>query len=95
MSVVYITIFTSSYETSDGISRTELGEIINEGKEDEELVVKGSYSYIDSNGVNNVVYYTADKDGYQPAGQNLVQSASVKRTPPLSIPSAALASLAG
>lgn len=67
----------------------------NEGQENEALSVQGFYSYIGPDGKNYSVGYTADETGYHPEGTHLPPAADVKRTPPVGIPPAALASLAG
>lgn len=82
--------------TSDGQAKEETGEIVNKGTENEALEVHGSYSYIGDDGQEYIVEYTAGVDGFQPTGEHLVESAGVStKEPPVGLPSAALASLAG
>ncbi|CAB3243637.1 unnamed protein product [Arctia plantaginis] len=54
-----------NYETSNGIFRDEIGYLVNVGKEDQHMVVKGSYSYTDVNGQRVYVKYTGDENGFQ------------------------------
>ncbi|XP_075971124.1 endocuticle structural glycoprotein ABD-5-like [Anticarsia gemmatalis] len=61
-----------SFETSNGISREEIGHLENVGQEDEHLVVEGSYTYTDVEGKLVVVRYTADKNGYRVEPPQLV-----------------------
>ncbi|GJQ69728.1 hypothetical protein Trydic_g22294 [Trypoxylus dichotomus] len=83
------------YDTSDQQLKAEVAELKNEGREDEALSVQGFYSYIGTDGKNYSVGYTADETGFHPEGTHLPPAADVKRTPPVGIPPAALASLAG
>ncbi|KAK2583295.1 hypothetical protein KPH14_009297 [Odynerus spinipes] len=55
-----------SYEQSDGQKRDETAELRNEGTDDEELAVTGSFSFIAPDGHTYRVDYTADKDGFHP-----------------------------
>lgn len=88
-------IFHFRYETSDQQIRQEVAELKNEGTKDEALSVQGFYSYIGPDGKNYSVGYMADETGFHPEGTHLPPAADVKRTPPVGIPPAALASLAG
>lgn len=58
-------LYYYSYETSNGLSREETGEVVNVGTENEHIVVRGSYSYIDADGNMQEISYTADENGYQ------------------------------
>ncbi|XP_005185676.1 endocuticle structural protein SgAbd-6-like [Musca domestica] len=60
--------FTYYYEGADGAKRQEMGFVNNAGTEEEALVVKGSYRYIDANGQEVLVEYIADENGFQPHG---------------------------
>ncbi|CAK1604172.1 unnamed protein product [Parnassius mnemosyne] len=53
-----------SYLTSNGITRQESGHLVNAGQPDEHVDVEGFYSYTDSDGVLQNIYYTADANGY-------------------------------
>ncbi|TMW45316.1 hypothetical protein DOY81_009603 [Sarcophaga bullata] len=64
------------YEGSDGSKRQEVGIVMNPGSEQEYLVVKGSYSYIDQNGDEIVVEYIADENGFQPQGTHISHTIS-------------------
>ncbi|XP_050557556.1 endocuticle structural glycoprotein SgAbd-5-like isoform X1 [Spodoptera frugiperda] len=77
--------FSIRFETSNGISREETGEVINPGQEDQYIKVYGLYSYKDTNGEVVNVIYGADKDGYH------IESGEE----PISLPPAAVASLLG
>ncbi|XP_075166838.1 endocuticle structural protein SgAbd-6-like [Haematobia irritans] len=60
--------FAYYFEGGDGSKRQESAYIKNLGTEDEALVVKGSYRYIDANGEEILVEYIADENGFQPLG---------------------------
>ncbi|XP_068147869.1 flexible cuticle protein 12 [Drosophila tropicalis] len=68
--------FHFSYEGGDGSSRQEQGVIANEGTEDEALEVSGSFRYIDADGQEIEVHYTAGKNGFVPIGTNIPHSIS-------------------
>ncbi|XP_023954527.2 endocuticle structural glycoprotein SgAbd-5-like [Bicyclus anynana] len=53
-----------SFKTSNGISREETGAIINTGQSNEFIAVRGRYSYIDEDGKQIIVEYTANENGY-------------------------------
>lgn len=55
-----------SYKQSDGQEREETAELRNEGTDDEELAVTGSFSYVSPDGKTYRVDYTADKNGFHP-----------------------------
>lgn len=55
-----------AYETSDGISREEEGQLQNAGSENEAIVVRGSYSYKDPSGKEITVNFVADENGFRP-----------------------------
>ncbi|GAB1861529.1 Flexible cuticle protein 12 [Camponotus japonicus] len=60
------------YELSDGQAHHESAKLVNAGLENESLVVRGSFSYVDP--VTNVKYtvnYIADENGFQPQGEHL------------------------
>ncbi|XP_039955374.1 larval cuticle protein 65Ag1-like isoform X1 [Bactrocera tryoni] len=56
------------YEGGDGTIRKEAASVVDEGTEDEALEVKGSYKYINSEGEEVEVFYTAGKNGFVPYG---------------------------
>ncbi|XP_060517048.1 putative mediator of RNA polymerase II transcription subunit 26 [Cylas formicarius] len=87
--------YSYSFDTSDGIHKDEIGVVRNAGTDNEALAVQGSYSYIGPDGKEYTVSYTADENGFQPAGEHIPPAANVRKTPQLGVPSAALASLAG
>lgn len=69
----FINLF-SRYETSNGIAAEETGQVVNEGREDEDIVITGQFKFIGLDGVTYLVTYTADKDGFRPQGAHLPQS---------------------
>ncbi|KAK4880445.1 hypothetical protein RN001_008591 [Aquatica leii] len=60
-----------SFSTSNGIERYEESTIENPDSENASPVVKGSYSYMGSDGKMVKVKYTADKDGFHPEGDSV------------------------
>ncbi|XP_073980364.1 uncharacterized protein [Rhodnius prolixus] len=61
-----------SYETGDGVKKTEEGSQKAVGEPPElGTVVKGSYSYKDPEGNEYTVSYVADENGFQPTGKHL------------------------
>lgn len=63
--------FFFSYETSNGISSEESGEVKNEGREDESIAVRGQFSFVGPDGVTYTVQYIADENGFQPQGAHI------------------------
>lgn len=78
--------FHIRYEQSDGQKRNEEGVLKNPGAEDESIAVKGSYAWVDQDGVTYVVNYVADENGFQP---------TIEQGPGGAVPSAVVASLLG
>lgn len=72
--LTHLTHFTFRYETSNGISAEETGQVVNEGQKDEYTVVVGQFKYTGLDGVTYLVTYTADKDGFRPEGAHLPKS---------------------
>ena len=66
--------FLYRYETSDGISRAEIGEL-KKIDDNEAIVVRGTYSYTGADGSVYTVNYVADENGFQPEGSHLPQVA--------------------
>lgn len=66
------------YETDDGSFREEKGVVIDSHNEDEEkkVSITGSYKYIDEEGKEQEVHYTADENGFVPYGSNIPESIS-------------------
>lgn len=60
-----------SYETSDGVSRTEEAEVRNAGTENEHLVVRGTISWYAPDGQQYTITFIADENGFQPTGDHL------------------------
>lgn len=67
-------MFFLRYETSNGISQQETGEIVNAGQESESIAVRGQYSFTGLDGVTYTVTYVADGDGFRPEGAHLPHS---------------------
>lgn len=63
--------FKFSSETSDGNKHDAEGKLVNPGAEDEEIVVRGSYSFVGDDGQTYTVNYVADRNGFQPQGAHL------------------------
>ncbi|XP_017786798.1 PREDICTED: flexible cuticle protein 12-like [Nicrophorus vespilloides] len=59
------------YETSNGISANEQGQLNNAGSENEAISVRGTYSYTGADGVKYTVNYVADENGFQPEGAHI------------------------
>lgn len=60
------------FETSDGTSQHEHGELKHlEGSETDSIAVRGTYSYVGTDGVTYTVNYVADENGFQPEGAHL------------------------
>ncbi|XP_065171660.1 flexible cuticle protein 12-like [Atheta coriaria] len=65
--------YNYAYETSNGISQSEQGQLINAGTENEAIAVRGQYSYVGPDGVTYTVTYIADENGFQPQGAHIPQ----------------------
>ncbi|EDV95674.1 larval cuticle protein 65Ag1 [Drosophila grimshawi] len=55
-------------ETSDGTKKEEEGHLKGAGTDDEAISVKGSYSWVDTDGNSHTINYIADENGFQPEG---------------------------
>ena len=66
--------YTFSFEGGDGSFREETAVPMNIGEEDAYFAITGSYRYIDVNGEEVEVHYTADKNGFIPSGTNIADS---------------------
>ncbi|CAH1117690.1 unnamed protein product [Phaedon cochleariae] len=62
--------YNFAFETSNGISQQESGQLANVGSENESMQVKGSYTF-NWNGVTYTVTYIADENGFQPQGDHI------------------------
>ncbi|XP_055373232.1 larval cuticle protein 65Ag1-like [Condylostylus longicornis] len=60
-----------AYETSDGITREEQGELRNAGTDNEAISVRGSYSFVADDGQTYTITYIADENGFQPEGAHI------------------------
>ncbi|XP_075971977.1 flexible cuticle protein 12-like [Anticarsia gemmatalis] len=63
--------FSYGYETSNGISHNEQGQVQNAGSENEAIAVRGQFSYTGPDGQVYSVTYVADENGFQPQGAHL------------------------
>jgi hypothetical protein len=59
------------FETSNGIKVQESGYNTQQGPENSEQIVTGSYSYTGDDGQVYTVTYKADANGFQPSGDHL------------------------
>ncbi|XP_035914195.1 flexible cuticle protein 12-like [Anopheles stephensi] len=62
--------YSYQYETSNGISAQEAGELKNVG-EASALAVRGSFTYTADDGQVYTVNYIADENGFQPEGEHI------------------------
>jgi len=69
--------YSYSYETGNGISGQEQGQIKNAGTDEESLAVDGEFSYTNDDGTKTSLKYVADENGFQPQGDHLPQSPEV------------------
>ncbi|KAI8428878.1 hypothetical protein MSG28_007517 [Choristoneura fumiferana] len=64
-----------NFETDDGTSRNENGEVkqVNdaENKPHNVILVRGSYSFVDTEGHTHSVEYVADENGFQPQSDDI------------------------
>ncbi|XP_066140975.1 cuticle protein CP14.6-like isoform X2 [Euwallacea fornicatus] len=63
--------YNYAYETSNGISADEHGELKNADTEGESLAVQGQFKYTGPDGVVYQLNYVADENGFQPSGAHL------------------------
>ncbi|KAL3283223.1 hypothetical protein HHI36_006371 [Cryptolaemus montrouzieri] len=63
--------YNFAYETSNGISQQEQGQLQNPGTENESISVRGQYSYVGIDGRTYTVIYVADENGFQPQGEHI------------------------
>ncbi|RVE45045.1 hypothetical protein evm_010302 [Chilo suppressalis] len=65
--------YNYAYQTSDGKSAQEQGQLKNVGSENEAIEVRGQFSYTGPDGVVYTVNYVANENGFQPQGAHLPQ----------------------
>ncbi|KAI4465160.1 cuticle protein [Holotrichia oblita] len=65
--------YNYAYETSNGISAEEQGQLQNVGTDNEAIQVRGQFTYVGSDGNTYAVTYTADENGFKPQGAHLPQ----------------------
>ncbi|XP_049866015.1 larval cuticle protein 1-like [Pectinophora gossypiella] len=67
--------YVYSYETDNGLSRQETGEVKQaldeENKPHDVVVVRGSYSYTDPEGKPQTITYVADETGFHAEGDSI------------------------
>ncbi|KAG7205052.1 hypothetical protein KM043_005432 [Ampulex compressa] len=64
--------YNFGYELSNGEAREESGDVVNAGTDNEALVVRGSFSFVDpATNQRYTVTYVADENGFQPQGEHL------------------------
>ncbi|XP_059053500.1 larval cuticle protein LCP-17-like [Achroia grisella] len=63
--------YNYAYETSNGISAQESGQLKNAGREDAAIEVQGSNQYTAPDGTPIQITYVANEFGYQPQGAHL------------------------
>lgn len=63
--------YNFNFETSDGQKREEVGSIRYLGENEALLNVRGSYSFVGADGVEYLVNYVADENGFRPSGAHL------------------------
>ncbi|CAK1598379.1 unnamed protein product [Parnassius mnemosyne] len=66
--------FGYAFETSNGISQSEQGDLKNVGTDDEGIEVRGQYSYVGDDGVTYTVTYIANEKGFQPEGAHIAKA---------------------
>lgn len=79
-----IIVSSHSYETEDGSSRNENGEVKEvldeENKPHNVVVVRGSYAYTDSDGKVQSVSYYADETGFHAEGDAIPKASRWKKS---------------
>lgn len=60
-----------AFESGNGIKANEEGQVKNGGGEDAAMQAQGGYSYKGDDGVDIVLTYVADENGFQPQGAHL------------------------
>nr|NP_001299568.1 endocuticle structural glycoprotein SgAbd-5-like precursor [Papilio xuthus]BAM18044.1 cuticular protein PxutCPR30 [Papilio xuthus] len=78
--------YNFAWELSDGSLHEEQGQLKNQGTENEGIAVQGRYAWVGPDGVNYIITYVADENGFQP---------TIQQGPGGAIPSAVVASLLG
>ncbi|XP_043595805.1 cuticle protein CP14.6-like [Bombus pyrosoma] len=63
--------YAFNYETGNGIKVEEHGQLKQLNDTNSVVVVQGSYSYSDADGVPVALSYIADENGFQPQGEHL------------------------
>ncbi|XP_023949118.2 larval cuticle protein LCP-30 [Bicyclus anynana] len=74
------------WELSDGTKHEEQGQLKDQGTENEGYVVRGEYGWVGPDGVEYLITYVADENGFQP---------QIQQGPGGAVPSAVVASLLG
>ncbi|KAI5631613.1 insect cuticle protein domain-containing protein [Phthorimaea operculella] len=75
--------YNSAWETENGISAQETGELKSvrdeENKEQQVVVVRGSYSYTDEEGKQHSVTYYADETGFHAESDDIPVAPAARR----------------
>ncbi|XP_038210738.1 larval cuticle protein 1-like [Zerene cesonia] len=75
--------YVFSYETDDGSQRSETGDLKEtldeENKPHQVVVVRGSFSYVNSEGKVETINYYADETGFHAEGDSIPKSPVARR----------------
>ncbi|CAB3221385.1 unnamed protein product [Arctia plantaginis] len=75
--------YSYTFETDDGVVRQETG-VIKEAFDEENkphnvVVVRGSYSYKNPDGIVEAINYSADENGFKAEGDSIPKNPPVRR----------------
>lgn len=63
--------FICSFETSDGVQRSEEAVVNNVGTDQESIAVRGTINWVDLEGLQHSMSFVADENGFQPVGEDI------------------------